>query len=415
MIQVDFGDAAGGIVEFRDGDGLEEYLQKEEAAWASQPAYLALHKQRSNEARAVDKVQTNWAAARNFVRSQRAGGVSDEQVAITLWNQLRESGVISTSSSQGKEIISILEEGQYEAAAGAVQFQLSKPGENVLGQMPKGRQLGALRLWATSEGLFGKAGASARTIFKRSLEDMQTRVSEHRAELEAFEARQAQQLHEFEQGLQNRLDEIEELKQKISEESVADRGSRAAEWEEQRALYLEQLKLKAAVQQWQERADQHRIAFTTQRKWAIGVGTVGLGLALLFSWGALALARQIFENFATSKISPGTGVLRATWLPELIFSASASLLYLTLFLWVMRIMVRSLMAEQHLATDASARASMAHTYLALKEEGAVSDTDRAIVLASLFRPVRDGIVADDALPLVSPATILSAQLASGQK
>lgn len=40
-------------------------------------------------------------------------------------------------------------------------------------------------------------------------------------------------------------------------------------------------------------------------------------------------------------------------------------------------------------------------------KNAASDQDRAIVLASLFRPVVDGIVKDDGLPAMTPASILS--------
>jgi hypothetical protein len=50
---------------------------------------------------------------------------------------------------------------------------------------------------------------------------------------------------------------------------------------------------------------------------------------------------------------------------------------------------------------------MAETYLALTKEEAATDQDRAIVLASLFRPIADGIISDDGLPAITPAAILS--------
>ncbi|WP_354327114.1 DUF6161 domain-containing protein [Porphyrobacter sp. MBR-155] len=78
-----------------------------------------------------------------------------------------------------------------------------------------------------------------------------------------------------------------------------------------------------------------------------------------------------------------------------------------MFFWIMRIVVRTYMTEHHLAIDATSRASMAETYLALKKESAATDQDRAIVLASLFRPVVDGIVKDDGLPAITPAAIIS--------
>lgn len=71
-------------------------------------------------------------------------------------------------------------------------------------------------------------------------------------------------------------------------------------------------------------------------------------------------------------------------------------------------------AKHHLGIDARARASMAETYLALTKEERAEPADRAIVLASLFKPVADGIVKDDALPLITPASLLSAKLADAK-
>ena len=97
------------------------------------------------------------------------------------------------------------------------------------------------------------------------------------------------------------------------------------------------------------------------------------------------------------------------------FVTGSTLLYLTMFLWGMRVLVRMFMTEHHLSIDAQSRASMANTYLALIKEGSATEGERAIVLASLFRPVVDGIVKDDALPLISPATILSGQMMGSGK
>ena len=61
-----------------------------------------------------------------------------------------------------------------------------------------------------------------------------------------------------------------------------------------------------------------------------------------------------------------------------------------------------MMSEDHLKTDASARSALAHTYLSLIKDEAATPEDRAIVLASLFAPVSDGLVKDDGMPAFSP-------------
>jgi len=133
----------------------------------------------------------------------------------------------------------------------------------------------------------------------------------------------------------------------------------------------------------------------------------------LWSTLSLWLAKWLFVGaFVEGTLKAKEGFLRPTWSHELIFGAAATVLYLTLFLWTMRILVRMMMSEHHLGVDARGRESMAHTYLALLEDkGATSTEDRAIVLAALFRPITDGLVKDDALPLLSPAAFLSGSLA----
>ncbi len=84
-----------------------------------------------------------------------------------------------------------------------------------------------------------------------------------------------------------------------------------------------------------------------------------------------------------------------------------------MYLWAMRLIIRNYVVNEHLKIDASGRASMAETYLALIKESAASDADRAIVLSSLFRPVVDGMVKDDGPPAVTPAAIM-ASLAQGK-
>jgi hypothetical protein len=74
-------------------------------------------------------------------------------------------------------------------------------------------------------------------------------------------------------------------------------------------------------------------------------------------------------------------------------------------------MVRLFLSEHHLAINAEERATMALTYLALTADEKADEKERALVLASLFRPTADGIVKDDAAPDLAPGAILSKILA----
>jgi hypothetical protein len=119
----------------------------------------------------------------------------------------------------------------------------------------------------------------------------------------------------------------------------------------------------------------------------------------------------MFTSATTGTVPVDANGLRVTFHYELLIATAATLLFLTMFLWALRIVVRMYMTEHHLAIDAKARATLVETYLSLTKEGGASDADRAIILASLFRPVTDGMVKEDAMPMLSPAAILSAAAA----
>ncbi|WOI45625.1 DUF6161 domain-containing protein [Acidovorax sp. BLS4] len=69
--------------------------------------------------------------------------------------------------------------------------------------------------------------------------------------------------------------------------------------------------------------------------------------------------------------------------------------------------MRLYLSAHHLRIDADERAVMVQAYLALTNEGKVTEAERVLVLGPLFRPTVDGIVKDDGAPDLSAASILS--------
>jgi hypothetical protein len=67
--------------------------------------------------------------------------------------------------------------------------------------------------------------------------------------------------------------------------------------------------------------------------------------------------------------------------------------------WIMRLLVRLLLSNTHLHTDASERRTMMLTYLAMMRERQLpEDGSRKLILQALFRPSSTGIIKDDASP-----------------
>jgi hypothetical protein len=160
------------------------------------------------------------------------------------------------------------------------------------------------------------------------------------------------------------------------------------------ATYEEALQIKAPVEYWRQKADEHRANRARYRNILLGYAGVS-GLALLVGLGSLAY--QALQLAELPDVPPAVFVILG----------AVGVVVTTAVFWAARILVRLFMSEHHLAIDSAERGTMAMTYLALTEKKAAEEKDRAIVLASLFRPTSDGIVKDDAAPDFGPAALLS--------
>lgn len=159
------------------------------------------------------------------------------------------------------------------------------------------------------------------------------------------------------------------------------------------ALYREHMKIKGPVEYWKTKAAAHRNSANSYRKTLV-VFSVVAGLGLI---GALAFIASHAIEIASTDKPPAVYLVLVT----------LGVVLSTVVFWAARILTRLFLSEHHLAIDADERAVMAQTYLALTAEGQATDSERSIVLASLFRPTADGIVKDDAAPDLSPAALLS--------
>lgn len=410
MIEIDFGETGGGQKGFRDIEELRNYVESQISEWNEDETFKELQPAQKQK---LTPLWQGWGALRNQINQAEQQHSEDEtRFRNQIQNQAGAQHLFRAKSVEARHVREVFDELGLPAANGAVTFLIEPDNQQNLLNMPKRELKGALAYWARSNGLSSKAAAAHRDAVRDLVNEMQERSNEHLGHLEEVEQEHDESLNSFKAELRNQQEGFAEYRSEVAAEIETDRTKWQQEWDDKLNLYTEQLKLKAAVKQWTDRADGHADSFKAQRLWTIIIGVVGIILAVLISWGALRLGHWLFSDaLVAGEASPPPGQLRPTWFQELIFAASVSILYLTMFLWGMRILVRMMMTEHHLAIDARSRASMAHTYLALIEQGAVDENDRAIVLASLFRPVTDGIVKDDGLPAVSPATLLSAQLA----
>lgn len=172
----------------------------------------------------------------------------------------------------------------------------------------------------------------------------------------------------------------------------------------------EQAKLQKPIKLWAERASNHETATELRRNWMVGVGIGGLPLGCLVAWVSLLASKRIFASFfppSAPNMQAKMVMLREAFQYEALFASAVTLAYFTMYLWAMRLLVRLYSTEHHLGIDAKGRAALAETYLSFTSDGDATKSDRAIMLAVLFRPVIDGMVKDEGPPALSPAAVIS--------
>jgi hypothetical protein len=153
--------------------------------------------------------------------------------------------------------------------------------------------------------------------------------------------------------------------------------------DDKRAAFTEFMKLKAPVQYWRDKAAEHR---KRSQRW-IG------GLAIFSLVGAIGLY-WIFQSVYEEATKLANGPQEKTGAALIVLTVGVGVAA-TIAFWVARFLSRLYLSERHMAIDAGLRSTLAETYLAMTEEGKVSETDRALVLPALFRSGSDGIVQDD--------------------
>jgi hypothetical protein len=162
--------------------------------------------------------------------------------------------------------------------------------------------------------------------------------------------------------------------------------------EETRAIFNDHMKIKAPVQYWEEKQKTHEKEASRNKDAWVGSSK----LLAAFTLSSYALAVWIGgDNFY--KVVPGVLALAV------------------LGIWYLRISARLWLSNLHLAEDAKERVAMAKSYLAFMSDGAsskMSNDEKVVVLSTLFRPSKIGVITEDSMP-TSPTGFISRAVSGG--
>ncbi len=164
-------------------------------------------------------------------------------------------------------------------------------------------------------------------------------------------------------------------------------------------FYEKKLAVKNAVTYWSKKAESHK-----SNSYIFGI-IAGLLMALsiigIFNFGNYIIELDLKDiNGNGRKILTETGALQLWVYGFFIIS-------MTLIIWFIKLLVKVFLSNLHLLSDAKERETMIQTYLAFeREENTLKDTDRDLILPSIFRVSSNGYIKDDSSPN-SPISIIT--------
>jgi hypothetical protein len=381
LFEADLGDN-GGLVRLWDADDVGRFISNEETFWAG------IHG--SDQAQPFAELQSRLQQMASGLRhAMEAGDRAGGGGVLSAFFGEPATRIPLSASPVAQGIARIGEAFGAEAARGAVAITLAP---RLWNETLRSVTVGQLR--GMVEQIFNEQGTNPQSIeaAKRTLNGLHGRASQVFAQIED---RASEQL-ETSAGRNTELERQRLAALTLFQQQATDTVARL---EATHSAYLEQMKLKAPVEYWREKATGHRTAARNLRHYVWGFFVLMIGGYVI----AFAALHQQLSAFLL-QFQGSTGAL-------LVISAAFALLA-SLPLWVGRLLIKFYLSEHHLATDAKEREVMTQTYLALTAEGAVDQKDRTLILGALFRSTPDGVVKDNSQPDTSPAAMLSKLLES---
>ncbi len=166
-------------------------------------------------------------------------------------------------------------------------------------------------------------------------------------------------------------------------------------------FYEKKLAVKNAVTYWSDKSKSH-----IKSSYIFGIISLVLIIALfisVFSFGKYLINIDLNSENNVNNVLTKNGALQY-WVYGFF------IVCLSLFVWVIKLMVKVFLSNLHLYTDCKERETMILTYLAFeREEKTLKDTDRDLILPSIFRTSSNGYIKDDSSPK-TPINIVSKKI-----
>lgn len=165
-----------------------------------------------------------------------------------------------------------------------------------------------------------------------------------------------------------------------------------SEFDNAKEAVLKNIELKQATTYWEKQAEKYDKKYKFYFKTNIGIGV------------ALIIITFLLINFTglfTTNITDSSDKKTTEAISQVVHSASffnyiIFIMFTTIMVWMMKILVKIMLSNYHLAVDANERVIMLNTYLVLLEDGkGFEENDRKVILDNIFRQTNHGIITDE--------------------
>lgn len=209
------------------------------------------------------------------------------------------------------------------------------------------------------------------------------------AKLEALDKKNFEVLGQFSE-LKNLFERREAEFAQVSE-ILEKSKTLVSEFENAKEAVLKNIELKQATTYWEEQAEKYDKKYKFYF-WA----NIIIAVILIISAFFLINKSGLFMNNITVDNSNAIENLKNLVQSVPFFNYVIFILYTTLVIWIMKILVKIMLSNYHLAVDANERVIMINTYLVLLEDGkGFEESDRKVILDNIFRQTNHGIIKDE--------------------
>ena len=160
-------------------------------------------------------------------------------------------------------------------------------------------------------------------------------------------------------------------------------------FEDLERAYKEKLKLEAPIDYWDKLNNEYNQKGKTWTIAAISTSAIMMGLLMIILYNIPSQLNVTLDRFNFQS-------LRATLILTVLISIG---------IYLIRLFVKLALSSYHLSRDAKERYQLTYVYLALINEGKISEQDRNIVLQALFSRADTGLLKGDSSPTLPDGMI----------